>query len=116
MDISGLTSGPLFRSLTKNGGIRQQRLSDKAVARTVKEFAERIGADPQRYAGHSLRRGFATSAALAGARERHIMKQTGHHSDKMVRRYIEESEIFSFDNMALMEKADGTTKGSDDYE
>nr|WP_320145693.1 site-specific integrase [uncultured Anaeromusa sp.] len=116
LDISGLTSGPLFRSLTKNGGIRQQRLSDKAVARTVKEFAERTGADPQRYAGHSLRRGFATSAALAGARERHIMKQTGHHSDKMVRRYIEESEIFSFDNMALMEKADGTVKGSDDYE
>lgn len=103
LEAAGIGSGPLFRPLTKSGNVRPQRLSDKAVARTVKEFALRTGADPERYAGHSLRRGFATSAAQAGAQERHIMKQTGHRSDKMVRRYIEESDIFSFDNLALME-------------
>ena len=42
----------------------------------------------QRYAGHSLRAGLATSAAEAGASERSIMNQTGHRSVAMVRKYI----------------------------
>nr|WP_320145686.1 site-specific integrase [uncultured Anaeromusa sp.] len=103
LDVAGITRGPIFRSLTRRGNVRNARLSDKAVVRTVKEFAELTGADPAKYAGHSLRRGFATSAALAGAQERHIMKQTGHHCNTMVRRYIDESELFTFDNMELME-------------
>jgi len=38
--------------------------------------------------------GHATSAAMAGASERSIMKQTGHRSVQMVRRYIREGSLF----------------------
>ena len=46
------------------------------------------------YSGHSLRSGFATSAAEAGAEERSIMAMTGHKSTEMVRRYIKEANVF----------------------
>jgi len=45
------------------------------------------------YAGHSLRAGLATSAAIAGASERSIMNQTGHRSSAMVRRYIRNESL-----------------------
>ena len=47
-----------------------------------------------KYAGHSLRAGHATSAAIAGASERSIMNQTGHRSVQMVRRYIRDGSLF----------------------
>jgi hypothetical protein len=58
------------------------------VARVVKKLAVRAGLDAAKYAGHSLRAGHATAAAIAGASERSIMNQTGHRSVQMVRRYI----------------------------
>jgi len=68
-------------------------LSDKLVARIVKRRAAAVGLDPERYAGHSLRAGLATSAAAGGASERVIMAQTGHRSADMVRRYIREGNL-----------------------
>ena len=50
--------------------------------------------DSNKYSGHSLRSGFATSAAEAGAEERSIMAMTGHKSTEMVRRYIKEANLF----------------------
>jgi integrase len=64
------------------------------VARVVKKLAERGGLDAAKYAGHSLRAGHATSAAIAGASERSIMNQTGHRSVQMVRRYIRDGSLF----------------------
>ena len=64
------------------------------VARIVKKLAVRAGLDPAKYAGHSLRAGHATAAAIAGASERSIMKQTGHRSVQMVRRYIRDGSLF----------------------
>jgi hypothetical protein len=66
------------------------RISDKAVARAVRAAAARAGIDPATVSGHSLRGGFATSAARAGALERTI----GHRSEAMVRRYIDEGNLF----------------------
>jgi integrase len=60
----------------------------------VKKLAERAGLDAVKYAGHSLRVGHATSAAIAGASERSIMRQTGHRSVQMVRRYIRDGSLF----------------------
>ncbi|MBZ5626075.1 MAG: tyrosine-type recombinase/integrase, partial [Acidobacteriia bacterium] len=69
-------------------------LSGIDVARVVKKLAERAGMDSARYAGHSLRAGHATAAAIAGASERSIMNQTGHRSVQMVRRYIRDGNLF----------------------
>lgn len=91
---AGLTSGPLFRPLKKNRKIRDCRLSDQSVARIVKKYAILAGMDANTFAGHSLRRGFATSAAQHDIDERSIMQQTRHKSEKMVRRYIEQGNLF----------------------
>jgi integrase len=84
----------LFRSITRHGQIQPSGLSGGDVARVVKKLAERAGLDAAKYAGHSLRAGHATSAAIAGASERSIMNQTGHRSVQMVRRYIRDGSLF----------------------
>jgi integrase len=94
MEHTGLSGGPLFRSLNRHGQAQAGRLSGIDVARVVKKLAERAGLDAAKYAGHSLRAGHATTAAIAGASERSIMKQTGHRSVQMVRRYIRDGSLF----------------------
>ena len=69
-------------------------ISDKSVALIIKKYANYAGLDSRRYAGHSLRSGFATSTAESGAEERNIMAMTGHKSTEMVRRYIKEANLF----------------------
>ena len=69
-------------------------ISDKSVALIIKRYAEKAGLDSSKYAGHSLRSGFATTAAEFGAEERDIMTMTGHKTTQMVRRYIQESNLF----------------------
>jgi integrase len=91
---AGADSGPLFRSINRHGQVQAGRLSGIDVARVVKKLAVRAGLDPAKYAGHSLRAGHATSAAIAGASERSIMNQTGHRSVQMVRRYIRDGSLF----------------------
>ena len=69
-------------------------MSDKSVAITIKKYAAIGGLDSNKYSGHSLRSGFATSAAEFGAEERSIMAMTGHKTTQMVRRYIQEANLF----------------------
>src|SRR5206468_4200739 len=90
----GPISGPVFHSINRHGHAQARRLSPADVARIVKKLAERAGLDATKYAGHSLRAGHATSAAIAGASERSIMNQTGHRSIQMVRRYIRDGNLF----------------------
>ncbi|TWH49239.1 site-specific integrase [Sporomusa sp. KB1] len=89
-----LDSGPLFRPLNKYKQIRNRRLTNQSVAIIVKKYAKLSGLNPDNFAGHSLRRGFATSAAQHDVDERSIMQQTRHKSEKMVRRYIEQGNLF----------------------
>ena len=69
-------------------------ISDKSVALIIKKYANLAGLDGDKYAGHSLRSGFATSTAESGAEERNIMAMTGHKTTQMVRRYIQEANLF----------------------
>jgi len=69
-------------------------MSDKSVALTIKKYTALVGLDSNKYSGHSLRSGFATSAAELGAEERSIMAMTGHKTTQMVRRYIREANLF----------------------
>ena len=69
-------------------------ISDKSVALTVKKYTGLAGLDSNKYSGHSLRSGFATSTAELGAEERSIMAMTGHKTTQMVRRYIQEANLF----------------------
>jgi len=69
-------------------------ISDKSVALIIKKYANLAGLESEKYAGHSLRSGFATSTAESGAEERNIMAMTGHKTTQMVRRYIKEANLF----------------------
>ena len=69
-------------------------MSDKSVALTIKKYTALAGLDSNKYSGHSLRSGFATSTAELGAEERSIMNMTGHKTTQMVRRYIKEANLF----------------------
>ena len=69
-------------------------ISDKSVSLIIKKYISLAGLDPNKYGGHSLRSGFATSAAESGAEERNIMAMTGHKTAQMVRRYIQEANLF----------------------
>ena len=69
-------------------------ISDKNVALIIKKYTQKAGLDHNKYSGHSLRSGFATSTAESGASERNIMTMTGHKSVDMVRRYIKEADLF----------------------
>jgi len=80
--ISNISDGKIFN------------ISDKSVALIIKRYAEKAGLDSSKYAGHSLRSGFATTAAEFGAEERNIMAMTGHKTTQMVRRYIQEANLF----------------------
>ena len=82
IDYSVIKSGKVFN------------ISDKSVALIIKKYASLSGLDPNKYGGHSLRSGFATSTAESGAEERNIMAMTGHKTTQMVRRYIKDANLF----------------------
>lgn len=98
-EAGNIDAGPLFRPVDRHGNIGLEAITGRSVARVVKRAAELAGLDPAAYSGHSLRAGLATSAALAGASERAIMRQTGHNSTTMVRRYIRSADLWR-DNAA----------------
>ena len=81
IEIADIKSGRIFN------------ISDKSVALIIKKYALLAGLDYTKYAGHSLRSGFATSTAEMGADERSIMSMTGHKTTQMVRRYIQEANL-----------------------
>ena len=94
INISNINSGPLFRRFSKSFNLSNNRLTDQTVALLIKKYLTLADINSKNYSGHSLRSGFATSAADAGAEERSIMAMTGHKSPEMVRRYIKEANLF----------------------
>ncbi len=92
--------GPLFVAVSRNGlKATSERLSDKHVARLIKQAVEDAGLRPELskterlalYSGHSLRAGLASSAEVD---ERYVQKQLGHASAEMTRRYQRRRDRF----------------------
>ena len=94
LKLSRIDNGPVFRRFIKGSKLSEKRLTDQTVALLIKQYLELAGIDSKNFSGHSLRSGFATSAAESGAEERSIMAMTGHKSTEMVRRYIKEANLF----------------------
>lgn len=95
-----IARGPLFRRIFKdNKTVDVERLSDKHVARLVKQTALAAGVrsdlpEEERaglFAGHSLRAGLASSAEIE---ERYVQKQLGHASAEMTRKYQRRRDRF----------------------
>ncbi|MES0070296.1 tyrosine-type recombinase/integrase [Mesorhizobium sp. M0074] len=98
--LGRIARGPLFRRIFKdNKTVDVERLSDKHVARLVKQTALAAGVrsdlpEGERallFAGHSLRAGLASSAEIE---ERYVQKQLGHASAEMTRKYQRRRDRF----------------------
>jgi integrase len=92
--------GPLFRRVTGQGKkLGPDRLNAQEVARLVKRAALAAGVRgdlsegerAQKFAGHSLRAGLASSAEVD---ERYVQKQLGHASAEMTRKYQRRRDRF----------------------
>lgn len=94
-----ITSGSVFRRIDRHGRVYDTTLTPQSVALVVKTAVEAAGLDPQQYSGHSLRAGLVTQAAISGASETNIMRQTGHRSADTVRGYVRIANIFK-DNVS----------------
>jgi integrase len=101
LERSGVVEGAVFRNVNRHGQIATTRLSGEGVTLVLREHLEAAGLDPAGFSGHSLRAGFATSAAQVGVSSFKIRQQTGHASDQMLARYIRDGELF-IDNAAGM--------------
>ena len=95
LSASQIKRGPLFRELNRHGQVGEAALSGQSVALIIKRAVKDAGLSPENYSGHSLRAGLATQAALDGKSERAIMRQTGHKSPAMTRRYIRDAELWT---------------------
>ncbi|REJ98750.1 MAG: hypothetical protein DWQ35_00425 [Planctomycetota bacterium] len=100
LDVSGITSGHVFRPVNRWNRIvvygDRIGLWPQYIDKVVKKLMRRAGLDPKGYGAHSLRAGFVTQAALMGKTESEIMRHTGHGSFTMVRRYIRVAELHKF--------------------
>jgi integrase len=101
VEAAGITSGPLFRAVSRGGVVAPEPLSDRTVARIVQRALRRTGIDPKGFAAHSLRAGCAIQASMGGASEFSIHEQTGIRSTKVVRQYAASGVLFR-DNAAKL--------------
>jgi integrase len=89
-----ITEGFIFRSVRKNGKVQDKPLRPREVARIVKKYAGLAGFTKETFAGHSLRAGFITSGANAGADLIKLMEVSRHKKPETVLGYVRESKLF----------------------
>ena len=95
LESSGITNGPLFQTMKRGGYLRSKAMHHSDIPRIVRHYAGIIGLNPKDIAGHSLRAGFVTSAAVHHARLDKIMSVTRHTHAATVMRYIRDADAFT---------------------
>jgi integrase len=92
---AGITEGFLFRRfVSKADKLSTDPMDDAAVALVVKRRAAAAGLSADDYAGHSLRSGFLTSAAAAGASIWKMQEVSRHKSVDVLSGYVRSKELF----------------------
>jgi site-specific recombinase XerD len=91
---AGIAEGVLFRRVHRYGAVRADGLSDHMVARIVKHRCDLAGLDPASFSGHSLRAGFLTSAAEAGASIFKMKEVSRHKSVDVLANYVRSANLY----------------------
>jgi integrase len=99
LNLAGVTSGPVFRSVDHRNRGAKRGLHKDSVGFIIKRMARRAGINPKNIAGHSLRSGHITQGSINKVNERAIMRQTGHRTTKSLDRYVRVLGLFE-DNSA----------------
>ncbi|WP_083514632.1 site-specific integrase [Bradyrhizobium manausense] len=104
LQAAGITEGPAFRSINRHGTLGGDALCDHSVALVIKraivagEIANgaaksEAAATARRFAGHSLRSGLATSAAVHEVAGHLIQRQLRHKKYETTSGYIQDAEL-----------------------
>jgi hypothetical protein len=78
----------VFRPVARGGRVGAEALSPYAASLVIKQRIAALGLDPATYSGHSLRSGFLTSAAEAGASLFKLTEVSQHKSLDTLRGYV----------------------------
>jgi integrase len=91
-------TGPAWRAIDRYGRRpRPARLTTKSLDAIIARRAQAAGLVGD-YGGHSLRRGFATSALAGGASERAVQRHGRWRSPGSMSPYVDEAERFDDTN------------------
>src|SRR5262249_2597658 len=82
------------RAVQRGGKVKAGPLRGHDVALIVKRYSLAAGLDPAEFSGHSLRAGFAASAAETGASILKIVETTRHKSVDMLAAYVRRVDLF----------------------
>ena len=96
---AGIKTGPLFRAIGKGGQMSARRLDGASVRHILKQRTNGV----QMFTPHSLRSGFITSAAKAGAPEHAIQRTSRHKSADVLRGYMRSADIFGDSGAAYLD-------------
>jgi integrase len=94
LQAANISEGLVFRRLHRYGAVRAQGLTGHMVARIVKRRCRLAGLDPTEFSGHSLRAGFLTSAAEAGASVFKMMEVSRHKSVDVLSGYVRNANLY----------------------
>lgn len=91
LELAGIATGPLFRPINRyDQMVGNKALTPQSVALLLKSWVRTMSGEDaaKMVAGHSLRAGYCTEAAMVGLQPYQIREQTGHRSDVTLARYI----------------------------
>ena len=95
IEAAGIEAGPIFRRVRQRGGIAPDAeatpLSGRSVRRTIAGAADAADLNGD-FAGHSLRRGHLTEAALRGASLVDMQRQARHADPATTTQYIDDAQ------------------------
>lgn len=94
LSAAKVIEGAVFRGVDRHGHVSSTGLHCDSIAAIFKAAASRAGINATNIAGHSVRAGMATQAALNGTSERAIARTTRHRSRRVLRCYIRPGEMF----------------------
>lgn len=96
LDISNIKQGPIFREIKKGEILKEKSLSPLSVNLILKKRVQQSDLPhADQFSGHSLRRGLATSASLAGANLAAIMRQGRWKQVNTIMEYVDATNRFS---------------------
>ncbi len=96
MELAPLAVGPVFRAVNKWGHVSEERLHINSLVPLLRRLFTQAGLpSPDRFSGHSLRRGFATWASGNGWDVKTLMEYVGWRDMHSALRYIDSADPFA---------------------
>ena len=96
LSAASISSGPLFRAISKSGRVLDRRLDATGIRHVLEHRLAAVAAlRTLGFSPHSLRAGFVTSAAKRGAPESEIQRVSRHKSADVLRQYVRHADPFS---------------------